>query len=252
MLQHHQTLQSFSVGHTGLTEELPPRAPVLLPGIRTNLLALGRGGGLEVKGWRCELGLGRLCALTGWRRCSGYRLGRPLFRLLWMFMEFTVFRNQNASDCCAASKYKHQSGVCTFRNPQCLEMLWEQKWSKHGPSAPITPCFLKEFFFSLFSDACCWNLRVHRGKSFWLNYLWSQVKFRVGEYLLLLLQTPGEDRNLAVCHLKMAACRRMEPPPLQQWRCQSGWVILLLSFLFLAWAVPIWQTCKNKSNIKEH
>lgn len=59
----------------------------------------------------------------------------------------------------------------------------------------------------------------------------SQVKFRVGEYLPLLLQTPAEDRNFAVCHLKMAACRQMELPPLEQWGCQSRWVILLLPFL---------------------
>lgn len=67
----------------------------------------------------------------------------------------------------------------------------------------------------------------------------SQVKFSVGEYLLLLLQTPGEDRNFAVCHLKMAAFRRMEAPPLEQWGCESRWVILLLSFPFLVVTVPV-------------
>lgn len=67
----------------------------------------------------------------------------------------------------------------------------------------------------------------------------SQVKFSVGEYLLLLLQTPGEDRNFAVCHLKMAAFRRMEAPPPEQWGCESRWVILLLSFPFLVVTVPV-------------
>lgn len=57
--------------------------------------------------------------------------------------------------------------------------------------------------------------------------------------LLLLLQTPGEDGNVAVCHLKMAACGRMEPPPLEQWGRQSRWVILLLSFPFLVVTVPV-------------
>lgn len=66
----------------------------------------------------------------------------------------------------------------------------------------------------------------------------SQAKFWAGAYLLLLLQTPGEDRNFAVRHLEMAACRRLEAPPLERWGCESRGVVLLVLFPFLVVTVP--------------
>lgn len=66
----------------------------------------------------------------------------------------------------------------------------------------------------------------------------SQAKFRAGGYLLLLLHAPGEDRNFAVRHLEMAACGRLEAPPLERWRCESRGVVLLVLFPFLVVTVP--------------
>lgn len=115
--------RSYSLLDTpALTEALPPPAQVLLPGMRTNLLVLRRGAGLEVKGRRRELGLGRLRAPAGRWRCLGPAPGRWLLQILRRFIEFTVFIRQNAPDCCAASERKHQTPVCTFRKPQSLEM----------------------------------------------------------------------------------------------------------------------------------
>lgn len=217
--QPHRSLQLFSAGHACLTEVLPPPARVLLPGIRTNLLVLRGGGGLEVKERRHELHLGQLCALAGWWRCLASTSGRWLFRILQMFIEFTVFRTQNAPDCCAASESKHQTPVCNFYKASKFWKCHENRSEVN--TAPALKSRLVSLKtppppFSLFLDARCRNIRAHRGKSFRFNYLWQSSKRQ-------------ECASTSSCSSRLQERTGTLPSVIAKWQLVDGWRRLLLN-----------------------
>lgn len=67
-----------------------------------------------------------------------------------------------------ANIVKETSKTSKFGNVMRIEVKWQH--SNHS--------FVKCVSFCL--DACCWNIRVPRGKSFWFNYLWQSSKVRSG------------------------------------------------------------------------
>lgn len=68
-----------------------------------------------------------------------------------------------------ANIVKETSETAKFGNAMRIEVKCQH--SNHS--------FVKCVLFLLL-DACCWNIRVHRGKSFWFNYLWQSSKVHSG------------------------------------------------------------------------